>query len=353
MLFRSGALQGLLSGGIGAYASEDLLGQGPKPVEDVQHQEWGKALNKQGDALYKTSNASPTLWKPDILQGSESPVSTDVHQYVTQDKAAPTTGYSMEGSKEQPGFLDNLGKLGSGVFTKEGFKAHESYLPYLFQAGMIGNALTSEQQAKDTAQQTQEQIGQYALGRRLAAQNMANQWYSGYAGGGPVVMHAQGAVPVTINIPEPLVQKVKDAGGLASFMQGQQGGYANGGYVNTQPFEPQQFYPQSQIRSAQPYGAAAPTSVINTIHQGASFAHGGLIDGEGDGMSDDIDANIDGLEEARVADGEYVVPNHIAELIGVERLDELLKQVRMAAHGSDDQVKENAGLKAEIGRAHV
>ena len=142
------------------------------------------------------------------------------------------------------------------------------------------------------------------------------------------------------------VQKVKDAGGLASFMQGQQGGYANGGYVNTQPFEPQQFYPQSQIRSAQPYGAAAPTSVINTIHQGASFAHGGLIDGEGDGMSDDIDANIDGLEEARVADGEYVVPNHIAELIGVERLDELLKQVRMAAHGSDDQVKENAGLKA-------
>ena len=133
-------------------------------------------------------------------------------------------------------------------------------------------------------------------------------------------MHAQGAVPVTINIPEPLVQKVKDAGGLASFMQGQQGGYANGGYVNTQPFEPQQFYPQSQIRSAQPYGAAAPTSVINTIHQGASFAHGGLIDGEGDGMSDDIPARIEGQEEVRVADGEYVIPKHVAAKFGPDKI---------------------------------
>ena len=63
-------------------------------------------------------------------------------------------------------------------------------------------------------------------------------------------------------------------------------------------------------------------------------------------MSDDIPANIEGQEEVRVADGEYVVPRHIVDMIGVDRLDELLKQVRRAAHGKDTQIREGAGLKA-------
>ena len=66
----------------------------------------------------------------------------------------------------------------------------------------------------------------------------------------------------------------------------------------------------------------------------------------GDGMSDDIDASIDGKEDVRVADGEYVVPQHIADAIGVDRLDALLTAVRKAAHGKTEQIKQNAGLKA-------
>ena len=58
------------------------------------------------------------------------------------------------------------------------------------------------------------------------------------------------------------------------------------------------------------------------------MAQGGLIDGEGDGMSDDIDADIEGQEPVRVADGEYVIPRHIVDMIGTDRLDDLLKQVR-------------------------
>ena len=63
-------------------------------------------------------------------------------------------------------------------------------------------------------------------------------------------------------------------------------------------------------------------------------------------MSDDIDANIDGLEDVRVADGEYLVPKDIAEMIGADRLDELLRAVRKAAHGKEEQVKEGAGYAA-------
>lgn len=107
---------------------------------------------------------------------------------------------------------------------------------------------------------------------------------------------------------------------------------ANGGYVNTHPFDPQDFHPQSQIPSAQPYAGAAPTSVINTLSEGASFGRGGLIDGAGDGMSDDIPANISGKEEVRVADGEYVIPREIAAKYGPEKLKHMMAKVRAAAH---------------------
>lgn len=41
-------------------------------------------------------------------------------------------------------------------------------------------------------------------------------------------------------------------------------------------------------------------------------------------------------------------------MVGVDRLDELLKQVRMAAYGRKDQINEDAGLEAakrELGLA--
>ena len=126
------------------------------------------------------------------------------------------------------------------------------------------------------------------------------------------------------------------------------------------PFEPQQFYPQSQIKGAQPYGAAAGTRVLDTLADGASFAEGGstyekggFLDGPGDGMSDDIPANIDGREEIRLADGEFVVPPEMVSLIGggdpeegKRLLDQLLPMVRQAAHGKKEQVKQDAGKLA-------
>ena len=202
----------------------------------------------------------------------------------------------------------------------------------------------------------------YQLAKRRQADELARSTYGanyryGYADGGPVVMQTQGAVPIRVTIPEPLVNKVKDSGGLGAYVQQRAQGmdnFATGGYVNTQPFNPQDFHPQSRISGAQPYAAAGNTRVVNTLAHGASFEHGGLIDGHGDGMSDDIDANIDGQEPVRVADGEYVVPKHIAEMLGADKLDELLKRVRRAAYGSDEQVREGAGLrtaKQELGLA--
>ena len=86
---------------------------------------------------------------------------------------------------------------------------------------------------------------------------------------------------------------------------------------------------------------------------GSTYEKGGFLDGPGDGMSDDIPANIDGREEIRLADGEFVVPPEMVSLIGggdpeegKRLLDQLLPMVRQAAHGKKEQVKQDAGKLA-------
>jgi hypothetical protein len=140
--------------------------------------------------------------------------------------------------------------------------------------------------------------------------------------------------------------------GLKEDVKGGVQHFQTGGYVNTTPMGDNSFYPQSRITSAQPYAAAGNTGVVNTIANGASFAEGGLLVGDGDGMSDNIDANIDGQEPVRLADGEFVVPPHIVSMIGngdhaagSKLLDQLLPMVRKASYGTDKQVRQDAGKK--------
>ena len=71
------------------------------------------------------------------------------------------------------------------------------------------------------------------------------------------------------------------------------------------------------------------------------------LDGEGDGMSDSIRANIGGMQEARLADGEFVVPaDVVADLgngssnAGAERLYSMMDRIRQARHGTTKQPPE-------------
>ena len=108
---------------------------------------------------------------------------------------------------------------------------------------------------------------------------------------------------------------------------------------------PEEFHPQSQIKRAQPYPAASPIrhEVVD------AYEDGGLLEGPGDGMSDDIPANISGKEDVRVADGEYVVPKGIAEQVGDDKLQHMLDMVRSAAHPHrGKQIKKDAARRAFI-----
>lgn len=78
------------------------------------------------------------------------------------------------------------------------------------------------------------------------------------------------------------------------------------------------------------------------------YAAGGtLLRGPGDGMSDDIKANIEGEQEARLADGEFVIPADVVAHFGngsteagARHLYRVMDQIRMARTGTTKQAPE-------------
>ena len=83
----------------------------------------------------------------------------------------------------------------------------------------------------------------------------------------------------------------------------------------------------------------------------AALAKGGLppryLRGGGDGMSDSIRANIDGKQEARLADGEFVVPADVVSHLGngssnagAKRLYSMMDRVRRSRTGKTRQAPE-------------
>lgn len=79
------------------------------------------------------------------------------------------------------------------------------------------------------------------------------------------------------------------------------------------------------------------------------LANGGYLGGGlmGDGMSDSIKANIDGQQEARLSDGEFVVPADVVSHLGngssnagATRLYSMMDKVRQARTGTKQQGKE-------------
>jgi len=75
------------------------------------------------------------------------------------------------------------------------------------------------------------------------------------------------------------------------------------------------------------------------------YAAGGkFLKGPGDGMSDDIKANINGEQEARLADGEFVIPADVVSHLGngssnagSRKLYDMMAKVRNARTGTKKQ----------------
>jgi hypothetical protein len=64
------------------------------------------------------------------------------------------------------------------------------------------------------------------------------------------------------------------------------------------------------------WGTNPETQNFRRLVNTGSYAHGGYLDGQGDGMSDSIPATIEGKQPARLADGEFVVPADVVSHLG-------------------------------------
>ena len=71
-----------------------------------------------------------------------------------------------------------------------------------------------------------------------------------------------------------------------------------------------------------------------------------FLEGPGTGLSDDIHTSIEGVQPARLADGEYVVSADVVSALGggsskagAKKLKDMMDRVRQSAHGTKKQIK--------------
>ena len=383
--FGAGFLGGAVSGGMGGYGASGLGGEATPtppptaapspPPTTAPTAPIAAATGQQGSIPGLESLAKPTLPSSPIPRPETPMTPTGVG---TNPNNPNFIGPQGAGGPANPSFSDALGHTFSNMTTNQGM---ESMLKPVGYGAVLGGGVTSMMNQNATAAQqvraeklqnavNDKQQSDYfnSLGFPLnslsdinnpnsgAQQRGVNRllWgQGGYAAGGPIEMQRNvGGIPIQTTIPPRFADTFENSDlnhALTSLDQGiSTGKYASGGYINTQPVDPEEFYPQSQIAKAQPYPAASPQR-----HEVIGYAEGGFLDGPGDGMSDDIPANIDGEEDVRLADGEFVVTPEMVSLIGGgdseegrRLLDKLLPMVRQAAHGKKTQIKQDAGKLA-------
>lgn len=325
----AGAVQGLIMGGGAALQHEDFLksmgmdgakaGAAPAPATAA-----ASAYNTDQDISKITS---PEAWTQQVNKGLR-PLEGSSALPAAPEPAAPKTETTKidiatpakAEEEKSPGYFEMAGKLGLPAWALGA--GIGSSMDYANKQKAFKDKLEAEKLAE--AERMQQFYGM--LGKMYAPT---------YAEGGMTVASNKG-VPTSVTFPDWFIEEFAGTGGL--------GAYATGGYIDPQQFNPDTAYPQAMIQKAQTYPGAAP--IRNEV---VNMERGGLLEGGGDGMSDDIPANIGGKEPVRVADGEYVVPASIAERFGEDRLHAMMSKVRAAAHAKKGkQIVENAGKRAFI-----
>jgi hypothetical protein len=92
--------------------------------------------------------------------------------------------------------------------------------------------------------------------------------------------------------------------------------------------------------------AAAKAQAAGFMKGGSVLQGGGYLQGDSDGQADLIPADIDGVQEARLSHGEFVLPADVVAMLGngnsdagAEALDEFMSMVRTKATGTPKQQK--------------
>ena len=304
-------LAGNLTPGMGATASADALtsqlAQGAlNPLDQIKQ----GVLNQitQG-ALNQTTQAAvpPPTGEAAQLSSFPKPIDTGVSSDAASLQAEG--GRQLAAMQTAQGALNQQSGIGQLLKWAQENPAQAAAMGlganYLFNKMATPNYLPGY---------TPPSAASYGLGRTLAA---GYQPVRPMAGGGLTV--GAGSVPTQGVAPSDLMQKPNQGAGLDS-LAAQYG------------ISPQMV---SQARQTYGFSAGGPTEMA---------VGGKLLSGHGDGMSDSIKANISGSQEARLGDGEFVVPADVVSHLGNGSTDAGAKQL----YSMMDKVrKARTGRKAQ------
>jgi hypothetical protein len=101
-----------------------------------------------------------------------------------------------------------------------------------------------------------------------------------------------------------------------------------------------------QPMSVEEAQAKAKAQAAGFMEGGSVLQGGGYLEGVSDGQADLIPADIDGVQEARLSHGEYVLPADLVAILGngnsdagAAALDDFMSTVRKKATGTPKQQK--------------
>ena len=101
-----------------------------------------------------------------------------------------------------------------------------------------------------------------------------------------------------------------------------------------------------QPMSVEEARAKAAAQAAGFMEGGSVLRDGGYLQGDTDGQADLIPADIDGVQEARLSHGEYVLPADLVAILGngnsdagAAALDDFMATVRKKATGTPEQQK--------------
>ena len=130
-------------------------------------------------------------------------------------------------------------------------------------------------------------------------------------------------------------------------------GSRGAGGMSPSLIRPYEFDPSTRRFTARsPYKAPGPEykryqagGLASQIRTG--YRDGNMVRGQGDGMSDEIEATIEGDQDVLLSDGEYVIPADVVAMLGngssdagEKAITDMIRRLRMKKYGRDKQPPE-------------
>jgi hypothetical protein len=280
--------------------------------------------NLPGTIADKATSAFNTVTNPETYSNLGSKLSeTGSGTLDNMSKAASGVGNVISGSASLPaGTL--MGTAVPMIIGGAGLKALEEQQKYLDQqaaAGAVSNAEYNASKAKIDAQ--------VETARKVMAENPLKS-----------------DVDIS-NVSSQPTSYAKNSSTLYENLTSKP--YAEGGTVVNPPDDQTRMPNQSPMNNIDQRGIMSMigNTAPQQMYAAGGIATGRFLSGGGDGMSDSIPANINGSQEARLADGEFVIPADVVSHLGngsskagAKQLYSMMDKVRSARTGTKKQGKQ-------------